>query len=99
MAGVGLLTVRVPFEERIRRGDAEFACHAGRYASAEMRRVNKYLARVNGTLWLRPWNGKHTYPGLFKLSVGAPKQPKLLCLLPAAHCRARSLKPRDRSWR
>ena len=63
-----LLTVRVPFEERdLAAGREEFACHRSQYAPAEMDAVNKYLAHAwNGTVWLRPWNGKLQDPGIFR---------------------------------
>ena len=62
-----LLTVRVPFEERdLVAGREEFACHRSQYAPAEMDSVNKYLAHAwNGTVWLRPWNGRLLDPELF----------------------------------
>ena len=63
-----LLTVRVAFEERdLAEGREAFACHRSQYAPAEMDAVNKYLAHAwNGTVWLRPWNGRLRDPGLFK---------------------------------
>ena len=62
-----LLTVRVPFEQRdLVAGREEFACHRSQYAPAEMDSVNKYLAHAwNGTVWLRPWNGRLRDPQLF----------------------------------
>ena len=62
-----LLIVRVPFEDRdLAAGREEFACHRTQYAPAEMDAVNKYLAYAwNGTVWLRPWNGKLVDPRLF----------------------------------
>jgi len=64
----GLLTVRVPFEERdLTAGREEFACHRTQYSPAEMDAVNKYLAHAwNGTVWLRPWNGTLHDPGIFR---------------------------------
>ena len=55
-----LLTVRVPFEERdLTAGREEFACHRSQYTPEQMAAVNRYLAHSwNGTVWLRPWNGK-----------------------------------------
>ena len=63
-----LLTVRVPFEQQdLIAGREEFACHRTQYAPAEMDSVNAYLAHAwNGTVWLRPWNGKLNNPGIFK---------------------------------
>lgn len=63
-----LLTVRVPFEDRdLAAGREEFACHRTQYAPAEMDAVNKYLAHAwNGTVWLRPWNGKLVDTRLFR---------------------------------
>ena len=62
-----LLTVRVPFEDRdLAAGREEFACHRTQYSPSEMDAVNKYLAHAwNGTVWLRPWNGKLVDPRLF----------------------------------
>jgi LmbE family N-acetylglucosaminyl deacetylase len=64
----GLLTVRVPFEDRdLAAGREEFACHRSQYAPAEMEAVNKYLAYAwNGMVWMRPWNGTLHDPALFR---------------------------------
>jgi LmbE family N-acetylglucosaminyl deacetylase len=64
----GLLTVRVPFEERdLVAGREEFACHASQYTPTQMDAVNKYLAHAwNGTVWLRPYTGTLHDPALFK---------------------------------
>ncbi|MEO8562458.1 MAG: PIG-L family deacetylase [bacterium] len=64
----GLLTVRVPFEERdLVAGREEFACHKSQYTPAQMDAVNKYLAHAwNGTVWLRPFTGALHDPALFK---------------------------------
>jgi LmbE family N-acetylglucosaminyl deacetylase len=63
----GLLTVRVPFEDRdLAAGREEFACHRSQYAPAEMDSVNAYLAHAwNGQVWMRPWNGALHAPGIF----------------------------------
>ena len=55
-----LLTVRVPFEDQdLIAGREEFACHRSQYAPEEMDAVNRYLAHAwNGTVWLRPWDGR-----------------------------------------
>jgi LmbE family N-acetylglucosaminyl deacetylase len=62
------LTVRVPFEERdLVAGREEFACHKTQYTPTEMAAVNAYLAHAwNGTVWLRPWDGRLRDPNLFK---------------------------------
>ena len=64
----GLLTVRVPFEERdLVAGREEFACHRSQYTPTQMDAVNRYLAHAwNGTVWLRPWTGALHDPALFK---------------------------------
>jgi LmbE family N-acetylglucosaminyl deacetylase len=63
-----LLTVRVPFEERdLVAGREEFACHKTQYTPTEMAAVNAYLAHAwNGTVWMRPYDGKLRDPDLFK---------------------------------
>ena len=63
-----LLTVRVPFEERdLVAGREEFACHKSQYTPAEMALVNAYLAHAwNGTVWMRPYDGRLRDPNLFK---------------------------------
>ena len=63
-----LLTVRVPFEERdLVAARAEFACHRTQYAPQEMDAVNRYLAHAwNGTVWMRPWNGRLHDRGIYK---------------------------------
>ena len=55
-----LLTVRLPFESQdLVAGQESFACHKTQYTSTEMGAINRYLAHAwNGTVWLRPWNGK-----------------------------------------
>ena len=62
-----LLIVRVAFEPHdLAAGREAFACHRSQYAPAEMDAVNRYLAHAwNGTVWLRPWNGRVHDPGLF----------------------------------
>src|SRR4051812_20917314 len=61
------LTVRIPFEQRdLVAGREEFGCHRSQYAPAEMDSVNAYLAHSwNGTVWMRPWDGKLRDPRLF----------------------------------
>lgn len=63
-----LLTVRVPFEERdLVAGREEFACHKSQYTPTEMAAINAYLAHAwNGTVWMRPYDGRLRDPGLFK---------------------------------
>jgi LmbE family N-acetylglucosaminyl deacetylase len=63
-----LLTVRVPFEERdLVAGREEFACHKSQYTPTEMAAVNAYLAHAwNGTVWMRPYDGRLRDPNLFK---------------------------------
>jgi LmbE family N-acetylglucosaminyl deacetylase len=63
----GLLTVRVPFEERdLVAGREEFACHRSQYTPAEMEAINRYLAHAwNGTVWMRPWTGAMLDRGVF----------------------------------
>ena len=62
-----LLTVRVPFEERdLAAGREEFACHRTQYTPAQMDAVNRYLAHAwNGTVWLRPYDGRLRDPNVF----------------------------------
>lgn len=62
-----LLTVRVPFDERdLAAGREEFACHRTQYTPEEMAAVNRYLAYAwNGTVWLRPFDGRLPRPGIF----------------------------------
>jgi LmbE family N-acetylglucosaminyl deacetylase len=63
-----LLTVRVPFEERdLVAGREEFACHKSQYTPTEMAAINAYLAHAwNGTVWMRPYDGRLRDPQLFK---------------------------------
>ena len=63
-----LLTVRVPFEERdLVAGREEFACHKSQYTPTEMAAINAYLAHAwNGTVWMRPYDGRLRDPNLFK---------------------------------
>jgi len=63
-----LLTVRVPFEQQdLVAGREEFTCHRTQYMPAEMDSVNAYLAHSwNGTVWLRPWNGRLHDSEIFK---------------------------------
>ena len=63
-----LLTVRVPFEERdLVATREEFACHKSQYTPTEMAAVNAYLAHAwNGTVWMRPYDGRLRDPNLFK---------------------------------
>lgn len=62
-----VLTVRVPFEPQdLAAGREEFACHRSQYSPDEMAAVNRYLAYAwNGTVWLRPWDGKLHDPTIF----------------------------------
>jgi LmbE family N-acetylglucosaminyl deacetylase len=63
-----LLTVRVPFEDQdLVAGREEFACHRSQYTPAEMDAINKTLAYVwNGNVYLRPWNGTLSNPGILR---------------------------------
>jgi LmbE family N-acetylglucosaminyl deacetylase len=61
------LTVRVPFEEQdLVAVREEFGCHKTQYTPEQMARVNAYLAHAwNGTVWLRPFDGRVRDPNAF----------------------------------
>jgi hypothetical protein len=61
------LTLRVPFEPQdLVAGREEFACHKTQYTPEQMAAVNAYLAHAwNGTVWLRPWDGRLRDPKPF----------------------------------